>query len=153
MKKVLVLGEYGMAGHMIYMYLENLDKYKMYSIVHNETLNYESIICDVFNLKELYNIIGKISPNIIINCIGVLNNQSDINIGKTSFINSFFPHYLESICYEKNIKLIHLSTDCVFKENKGSYKDNDRKDETGIYGLSKSIGEVINNKDLTIRLL
>lgn len=151
MKKILVLGAYGMAGHMIYMYLERLNKYKMYNTVHNKPLNDESIVCDVLDNKKLYEVIDNISPDVIINCIGILNNKSDVNVGITSFINSFLPHYLENICFEKNIKLIHLSTDCVFKGDKGDYKDTDRKDENGIYGLSKSIGEVINNKDLTIR--
>lgn len=151
MKKILIFGAHGMAGHMIYIYLKSLNKYNLTNVVHNEKLDDESVICDVLNLKKIDELIENKKPDIIINCVGILNYNSEIDIDKTIFINSFFPHYLEFIGLNKNIKIIHLSTDCVFKGDKGQYKDTDIKDESSIYGLSKSIGELVNGKDLTIR--
>lgn len=53
---------------------------------------------------------------------------------------------------QKNIKRIHLSTDCVFSGLKGMYKEDDIKDEKNIYGLSKNIGEIEDDKNLTFRM-
>ena len=47
--------------------------------------------------------------------------------------------------------LIHISTDCVFSGNKGNYIETDYRDARDIYGLSKALGEIDNENDLTIR--
>ena len=47
--------------------------------------------------------------------------------------------------------MIHISTDCVFSGTGGNYKESDVKDGKGYYAQSKALGEVINDKDLTIR--
>ena len=52
-EKVLVLGGNGMAGHMITLYLKELNKYEVYNICHKEKLNKESLLCDVRNLVYL----------------------------------------------------------------------------------------------------
>ena len=49
-------------------------------------------------------------------------------------------------------KFIHLSTDCVFSGQKGSYTENSFKDGNTFYDKTKSLGEVINDKDLTFRM-
>ena len=49
------------------------------------------------------------------------------------------------------MRLIHLSTDCIFSGNKGFYSENDIPDPTDIYGRSKLIGELDYDNTLTIR--
>ena len=65
--------------------------------------------------------------------------------------NSLFPHFLNEISEKYNFKLIHISTDCVFDGFKGMYKESDKKTETNYYGLTKNLGEIDNNRNLTIR--
>ena len=49
-------------------------------------------------------------------------------------------------------KLIHISTDCVFSgEKKEPYQENDIKDGIDTYARTKGLGEIINNKHLTLR--
>ena len=49
-------------------------------------------------------------------------------------------------------KLIHISTDCVFSGNKKSpYVENDIKDGSGLYAITKSLGELIGKNSVTIR--
>ena len=62
-----------------------------------------------------------------------------------------FPHQLAQICREKNIRLIHMSTDCVFSGNKGIYTENDPSDADDLYGKTKFLGEVDYPGCLTIR--
>lgn len=152
MKKVIVFGATGMAGHIITMYLESLrDKYIVNNVCYRNKFNDKSIICDVSNIGDIDKIIDDIQPDIVINCIGVLNKASEDNIYLTTYVNTFFPRYLETIGKKKNFKLIHISTDCVFSGKQGRYTETSIKDEKGIYGLSKNLGEIINNKDLTFR--
>jgi dTDP-4-dehydrorhamnose reductase len=51
-----------------------------------------------------------------------------------------------------NAKLIHISTDCVFSgDTKEPYVETDEKDGRGVYAKTKGLGEVINDKHLTLR--
>ena len=49
MKKIVVLGSNGMAGHMITLFLESLNKYDVYNICHQKKLNDKSIVLDVID--------------------------------------------------------------------------------------------------------
>ncbi|MDD3392670.1 MAG: sugar nucleotide-binding protein [Bacilli bacterium] len=151
MKKVLVLGGNGMAGHMITLFLKETNKYSVYNLCHKDRINKESIICDIVNLSLFKSTLEDIKPDIIINAIGILNDKSDENIAYTTYINTFIPKWLENYYKESKCKIIHLSTDCVFKGDKGSYSEDSLKDEENIYGISKNLGEINNKKDLTIR--
>ncbi|MEG0560405.1 MAG: SDR family oxidoreductase [Muribaculaceae bacterium] len=150
-QKILVLGATGMAGHMIYLYLKGLDKYEMSNMVFRTKLDEKSLIIDVNDKSTLSKAIKLINPNIIINCIGILIKGSSDNPINAIYINSCLPHLLKSISEEIGADLIHISTDCVFSGNKGNYNENDFRDADDIYGRSKALGEIINDKDLTIR--
>ena len=102
-----------------------------------------------FTLEEK---IQKIKPNVIVNCLGVTKlKPGSSNLQKSILVNSIFPHNLSATCREFNIRLIHLSTDCVFSGSKGNYVENDVPDPIDVYGITKSLGELINENDLTIR--
>ena len=58
---------------------------------------------------------------------------------------------MKKLSDEIGAKLIHISTDCVFSGKKGNYTEGDFRDADDIYGRSKALGEIINDKDLTIR--
>ena len=152
MKKILILGAAGMAGHMICEYLKTLTKkYKIYKICHNIKLDSDSILLDVFDLNLLDTTIQMINPDVIINSIGILNKNAEDNPSKTIFINSYFPRYLEEKFKNTNVKLIHLSTDCVFSGETGNYSEVSVTDGKDIYARTKILGEINNNKDLTVR--
>ena len=91
-------------------------------------------------------------PEVIINAVGItkqkIKNFSQIKIEE---INSLFPHKLANLCVSLEIKLIHLSTDCVFSGDKGFYNSKDIPDAKDLYGISKYKGEINNSSVLTIR--
>ena len=149
MLKILVLGSNGMAGHIIVNYLNSLNKYTIRTSARSNSDYNLDIETD---LDLLLNAIVDFKPDIIINCIGLLIKACNDNPDKAIYINSYFPHWLEKITNNINTKIIHLSTDCVFSGDKGNYKDTDIKDGIGFYAQSKALGEIINNKDLTIRI-
>lgn len=150
-KKVLLLGATGMAGHVVYYYLNSLGKYDITNVVFRNKLTEDSIVVDVTNKNIIDETVRRLEPELIINCIGILVNGSKDYPDNAIFINSYFPHLLKKISDEVGAKLIHISTDCVFSGKKGNYTEDDFRDADDIYGRSKALGEIVNDKDLTFR--
>ena len=155
MEKVLVLGNKGMLGHVLYEVFQANDNTKKYDVIginrSVDNTDSNSYTLDVLKLDELEQFIKNKQPKYIVNCIGSLVEAS---INKPSLAiqtNSLLPHFLNEISEKYNFKLIHISTDCVFDGMKGMYKESDKKTETNYYGLTKNLGEIDNNRNLTIR--
>jgi len=150
-KKLLLLGATGMAGHVAYYYLNSTDKYEIINVVFRERLTDDSIILNITDKFATERLVREIQPDIVLNCIGVLIKGSQLYPDNAIYINAYVPHLLERLCAELHLKLIHISTDCVFSGKKGNYAESDVRDADDVYGKSKGLGEIINNKDLTIR--
>lgn len=150
MKKILVIGIKGMAGHVIFNSLPKLGNYEVYGMARNVSSTNRIFNLDVSNTVELKKIID-LDFDIVINCIGILNKDAEDNPHKAIWFNSYFPHLLESYTKDTKTKVISISTDCVFSGKRGSYTETDFKDGEGFYATSKAIGELTNDKDLTIR--
>ncbi|MDQ0593050.1 dTDP-4-dehydrorhamnose reductase [Chryseobacterium ginsenosidimutans] len=151
MKKILVIGVKGMAGHVIYNYLNKNKDYKVYGVARNIVETEKEFSLDVSDTIRLKKIIADNDFNFVINCIGILNKDAEDNPSKAVWFNSYFPHFLEEITENLKTTIIHISTDCVFNGKRGQYKEDDFKDGDGFYAQSKALGEIINAKDLTIR--
>ena len=150
-KKILLFGATGMAGHMAYYYLQRTGRYDIVNVVYRTKLTDDSIVVDVTNKEAVSRIVCESRPDIILNCIGVLIKGSQEHPDNAILINAWFPHLLKKLSDEVGAKLIHISTDCVFSGKKGNYTEADFRDADDVYGRSKSLGEIINNKDLTLR--
>lgn len=151
MKKVVVIGCKGMAGHVVKTYLESLGTYDVWGIARDVKLENNLINLDVSNIKELDDVLNKRVFDVVINCIGLLNKTAEDNPELAIWFNSYFPHLLASFGEKYNFKLIHISTDCVFSGKEGAYKEDSFKNGIGFYAQSKALGEVVNSKDLTFR--
>jgi len=151
MKKVLLFGATGMAGHVTYYYLRSMGKYDISNVVYRTPLTEDSIVVDVTNRDAVADVVHRVHPEIIINCVGILIKGSREHPDNAILINAYFPHLLKRLSDEVGAKLIHISTDCVFSGKKGNYTEDDFRDADDVYGRSKALGEIINDKDLTIR--
>lgn len=151
MKKILIVGIKGMAGHIIFRSFESDERYKVYGIARNTEASDSIFNLDISNTDVLKRIIDEYKFDIIVNCIGILNKDAEDNPDKAIWFNSYFPHYLEKLTKNTFTKVIHISTDCVFSGKKGNYTEKDYKDGIGFYAQSKALGEIINDKDTTIR--
>jgi len=150
-KRVLILGSTGMLGHMLFFYLKQNKKFKIYDVSFRKKLNPKSMICDIHNISDLERILKVVKPEIIINSIGILPQDPKFNSINSIFINSLFPQRLKEISKEFNSKIIQISTDCVFDGQRGKYSENDIPNETKTYGLTKILGEIKGTQHLTIR--
>jgi len=151
-KKVLVLGSTGLIGHQVYNYLRNNSDYELSNIAYRKKLNKNSLLLDIRDEKNFLEIIEKIKPNIIVNCIGILINGANRDLENAIFINAYMPHRLKKLADSIDAKLIHISTDCVFSGNKKEpYIEKDEKDGKDTYAKTKGLGEIICNNHLTLR--
>ena len=155
--KILILGANGMLGHVIFNYLTLKTKWKIFGTVRsknklNKNIHRNLYLFDLSNKKNILRIINILSPNLIINCIGVVKQNNMLNdISSTIYANSLFVHELYDVCKIHNIRLIHFSTDCVFSGKEGNYFETDKPDATDLYGRTKFLGEINYEGMLTLR--
>lgn len=148
--KILILGGNGMAGHVITTYFQKKTEYTVF-YTSRDPKDTGSIYVDVTDLTKLEEIIETIKPDITINCIGILNDHASNNNKLAFQVNSLLPHQLVKLTERYQGKLIHVSTDCVFSGSKGNYTEDDIPDGISVYAQSKQLGEIVNDKHLTIR--
>ena len=150
MKKLLVLGSTGMAGHLITLYFVE----KGYDVTALSTTPFpysKNIICDVFEKEKFSKIILNGDYDAIINCIGLLNQVAEDNKDKAVYLNSYLPHYICSLTKNMKTKYIHMSTDCVFSGEMPSYSEYSFRDGKTFYDRTKALGEINDSKNLTFR--
>ncbi|MCS0543762.1 NAD-dependent epimerase/dehydratase family protein, partial [Aeromonas veronii] len=85
--KILILGGKGMAGHMITAYFKKKPKYNVY-YTSRDLNDKDGIYVDVTNPTKLEVFINNIKPDIVINCIGILNDHASNNTKLAFQVNS-----------------------------------------------------------------
>lgn len=148
--RIIILGGNGMLGHLIATYLNS--KYDVICVLRNEPpINIKYVLNDYDNFYDLIKLIITLSPTVIINTVGVLVDEASNNLLIAIKVNSILPRLLEQQFRETNTRIIQISTDCVFSGKNGPYNKYDLPDAEDPYGISKYLGDINNNKDLTIR--
>jgi len=149
--KILVLGSIGMAGHLITIYFKergyDVTAYTLSPFVYCE----QNIVFDAFDTERFKKMLLDGDYDVIINCIGLLNQVANNNPAKAVYLNSYLPHLVADTLKEHKAKLIHMSTDCVFAGNTGPYYEDSLRDGRSIYDRTKALGEIEDNKNLTFR--
>ncbi len=145
-----MLGAGGMAGHIATISL--LEKgHEVIGFAKNNLSYCDTLLGDALNKETLKAVISSDLFDAVINCIGVLNKEVDEHLSNGIFLNSYLPHFVADILKETKTKFVHLSTDCVFSGRIGGYLEDSFKDSDSFYGRSKSLGEINDSKNLTIR--
>jgi len=150
MQKIVVLGALGMAGHIMAEVLDKTGDYEVFGVARQEGKYIDGVL-DVTDFKTLENYIQDIKPDYVINCVGALVSQSKEDVPSAILLNSYLPNFLSQLGNKLAYKLIHISTDCVFSGKDGQYTETSYRDGDDNYARTKALGEVVNDKDLTIR--
>lgn len=150
-ERALVIGAGFLGDHVIHEF-NNLDIRCVGT--HFTSTDENMLTVDVRNIESLENCIERFKPNIIINCAA--NVQIDFlekNPELAFAINAEGAKNVASICEDKSIRLIHISTDGIFDGHKGMYTEEDIPSPVNVYGQSKFLGEKFvkeNNSDYVI---
>ena len=151
MKRIVILGGTGMAGNVAVIYFEE-QGYDVYYTSLDAPDTIKSKPLDATDIPALSAWLDTINPDVIYNCLGVLVKESDARPDIAILLNSYLPRFLVQKYGKTNVKIIHISTDCVFSGARGGYVENDFPDGETIYDRSKALGEIVNDKDLTFRM-
>ncbi len=148
--KFFICGCNGMAGHTISLYLQE-QGHDVYGFDLRESKLIKSFAGNAFDTETIARVIKEGNYDSVINCIGVLNQFAEQNHALAAFLNSYFPHFLAKTTEGTDTQVIHMSTDCVFSGRKGSYTENDFQDGETFYDRSKALGELHDDKNITLR--
>ena len=154
--KILILGGSGMLGHRLALNLSK--KHTTYITVRTNQNpipefpdRYVVRGVDGLITEQITEVIVSHKPDVVINCIGLIKQANNTNPLPSIMLNTLLPHQIALICRAANIRMIHISTDCVFSGNKGNYTHTDPSDATDLYGRSKYLGEVYYPDCITLR--
>lgn len=148
--KFLIVGCNGMAGHIISIYLKE-QGHNITGYAREKSRFVDTVVGDAMDFELLRETIQKGNYDSVINCIGILNQFAEDNHAKAVLLNSYLPHYLVQITEKTGTQVIHMSTDCVFSGKTGGYTEESVPDGTLFYDKSKAMGELEDDKNLTLR--
>jgi dTDP-4-dehydrorhamnose reductase len=159
--KVLILGISGMLGNAMMRVLSQNPALEVWGTARSPSVRQffspelrERIVAgiDVQNQDILTRVLDQLRPAILVNCIGLVKQVANADDPLLALpINSMLPHRLARLCALGGTRLVHVSTDCVFKGTKGNYRESDPSDAEDLYGKSKLLGEVAYPHAVTLR--
>ena len=158
--KILILGGSGMLGHRLRLNLSQV--HETWVTVRGDGSQLPDIPefprryirphVDALIFDEVNRALASIQPNLVINCIGLIKQDPLVNDPLSSIkINALLPHQVSLICRTAGIRMIHISTDCVFSGKRGQYVESDPSDAEDLYGRTKFLGEVAYPHTITLR--
>jgi dTDP-4-dehydrorhamnose reductase len=158
--RTLILGGNGMLGHRLWLACR--ERHDAYATLRGRlasspgaTLFAPGRIVEGVSAEDFDSVVGALAavrPEVVVNCVGIVKQRPAAEDPVASLtVNSLFPHRLARACRIGGIRLVHLSTDCVFSGRRGAYTEEDPPDATDLYGRSKLLGEVTGEGCLTLR--
>lgn len=151
--KILVLGINGMLGHKAWQVLRA--RFGDAAVIGAmRTPRREFAGCELFaagrivegvearDAGAVQELLSGLAPQVVLNCVGVTLRRPELEDPAAVIeINSVLPHRLAGWCARAGARLIHISTDCVFRGERGGYAETDPPDAVDLYGRSKALGE------------
>src|SRR6516162_4452641 len=150
--KVLVLGGSGMLGHAAYRCFAAAPGVEAYATLRGDSARRHfspelqpGLVpgVDALDSDGLTAVLARLRPEAVVNCIGIVKQLSQSRDPLVTLpVNALFPHRLARLCALLGARLVHISTDCVFRGSRGGYTEQDPADPDDLYGRSKLLGEV-----------
>lgn len=132
--KICIIGHKGMLGQdmMIEAQKENHD-----------VVGVDIDEIDITKLDSVLEVIGKIEPDVIINCAAYTAvDLCEEKVDLAHAVNGAGPGNIGMVAKELNIKVVHISTDYVFDgDSKDAYIEDSLTNPKSVYGKSKLAGE------------
>lgn len=148
---LLVLGANGMAGRMISTYFmekgNEVTGFDRNAVMHCT----RGMAGDALDKDTLVELVASDDYDAVINCIGLLNQFAEENHALAAYLNGYLPHFLADLTKNSRARVLHMSTDCVFSGKRGGYTEKDLRDGETFYDRSKALGELEDDKNLTLR--
>ena len=101
------------------------------------------------DLEQVRRFLARVRPDAVVNAAGLTRARCQ-DPREAWMANAWVPRILAACARAMDVRLVHVSTDCVFKGDRGPYWEDDAPDAVDVYGRSKAAGEV-KDPALTVR--
>jgi dTDP-4-dehydrorhamnose reductase len=133
MATALVIGARGMLGHAV----REVFSRRGYRVVGLGRAEFDIAREPV---EKLGAYLGQI--DLAVNCAGVTKVAlSSLSVEEVLRVNGVFPRNLARLCGSRGIPCFHVTTNAVYRGDRGRYSESDPFYPTDLYGLSKLAGE------------
>jgi dTDP-4-dehydrorhamnose reductase len=131
--KILLLGHKGMLGSGLLTQMR----------LHHEVVGMDQDEIDITSAGDCAKAIEATIPQIVINAAAYTNVDACETAREDCFaVNAEAVKNIADACRNKNIRIVHFSTDYVFNgSGSAPYKEDDNCDPINTYGASKLLGE------------
>lgn len=132
--KLLITGANGQLGRCLQDVLASTD-YEWFALDRREL--------DIGDRDAVVQALSKFSPDVVINAAAYTAvDRAESDVESAYRVNEEGPGNLAVVCRDRDIRLIHVSTDYVFDGSaKHPYQEVDATAPLGVYGASKLAGE------------
>lgn len=158
--RVLILGGRGMLGHKLVQVLGGDPQLEVHCTVRRlppspfvlPEATYHPGVEIAPGSSRLAAVLRTLRPDVVVNAVGAIKQKElHAHLEETFFVNGTLPHLIPFLNPSEGARLIHFSTDCVFRGDRGGYRESDTPDVFDLYGRSKACGEVDYANHLTLR--
>jgi len=134
-KTILLLGHTGKLGSALHICLS-----PDYQVVGKNSRDF-----DASDFEQVAALLEQSRPEIVINTVAFMGiDQCELEPEKAQLINTLLPGYLAKLSEQKDITLVHFSTDAVFNDEKNDYcTENDTPSPLNLYGITKYGGDCL----------
>ena len=157
--RVLVLGATGLLGNAMYRILSQDRTLHVFGTIRDvearqlflpELREHLVMVDDLGEQEQLTVLFDSLQPQVVVNCIALskIASQDPMNV---IAMFSLLPRRLAYLCRSRGVRLIQISTDCVFEGTRGGYTEEDIPNTKDLYGIAKLLGEIDEPGAITIR--
>lgn len=158
-RSILITGASGMLGHRLVRYFAPARRVVAVKRpgprperLHRVLARAEVVDVDAFDPAAIDALLDRYAPGVVVNAAGLIKQRPGAADAVAMVeANALLPHRLAAACVPRGIRLIHVSSDCVFSGRRGNYRETDVTDADDLYGRSKALGEPVGEGCLSVR--
>ncbi len=141
--KLLLTGVSGLLG--LNFAQEMMDEHEIIGVDRGKLVHapFQVVNQDLIDADAVDSILDSAKPDWLVNCAALADlDTCEENPDLAKSLNADFPRHLARACKDRDISLVHISTDAVFDgEKDGFYTEEDKPNPLGVYARTKLDGE------------
>jgi len=144
MKRVLITGIAGLLGSNLALHF--MKKAELFGILNKSKVSIPNILLlngDIQNKDKITGILRDIRPDIIMHCAAETNvDYCEENRRHAYRLNATATKYLANYSKMSSCKLIYISTDSIYRGDRGNYREYEKPEPRNVYAKTKLTGEL-----------